>query len=336
MNEIAYLHLDCINVDPQVMRLLPAEVAHHYHALPIATDGNRITVAMVSPEDTIASAAVSSAVNAPVCFVQADRKEIDQRLAEIWPQNTKPRLRLLVWIPTVEIDPILLPYVQALADLLNADIKQVSITWRGAKTFDLVISEAAHFHPDLVIFYIPTPPLMKQLIIDFALNRLIDQLSASILVVKSTRWPLQRILLAIRDGNDPDESAVDWVTRLAHSSHAAVTVLPLIPPVPKMYGSLIRYNPSSLLTSNDPLGKKMRRIAQRLTIEEVEGIFKIRDGPPLEQLRNEVIDGNTDLVVLEAEPQNYLWRWLFGELVNNLYVWLDRPLLITKINLQKT
>jgi hypothetical protein len=97
-----------------------------------------------------------------------------------------------------------------------------------------------------------------------------------------------------------------------------------------MYGSFIRYTVSSLLASNDPLGEKMRWIAQRLTTEEVGGAFRIRDGPPLEQLHSEVLDSDTDLVAIKAEPQNHLWRWLVGEVVNNLFVWLDRPLLITK------
>ena len=332
MNATPYLFLDCIKTDPQLMRLLPPEVAHRYHALPVATDGSRITIAMAFPEDTAAATAVASAISAPVCLVQADPKEIDQRLAEIWPQNPAPRLRLLVWIPTAEIDPTLLLYAQAIADLLQADLKQVSLAWSGVKTLDALISEAAHFHPDMIILQIPIPPLMKRLTIDFAVNKLIDRHNTSILIVKNPRWPLQRILLAIRDGNLPNEAAVDWVIRLAHCSHAAVTVLPLLPPVPQMYGSFIRYSLPSLLTSKDPLGEKMRRIARRLTTEEVDGAFKIRAGPPLEQLRNEVLDSNTDLVVLEAEPKNHMWRWLIGEVVNNLFVWFDRPLLITKNN----
>jgi len=330
MNPIPYLHLDRIKTDRQLMMLLPQEVAHRYNALPVATDGNRITIAMASPDDLTASVAVSSAIGAPVCLVQADPQEIDQRLAEIWPQNSAPRLRLLIWTPTVEIDQDLLLYSQSMTDLLAADFKQVSLPWSGIKSLDAFVNEAEDFNPDLIIFQIPPPPLMKRLLIDFAVNKLIDQLSASILVVKNPRWPIQRILLAIRDGNEPNEAAIDWVLRLAHCSHASVTLLPLMPPVPQMYGSSICYSLPALLTSNDPLGVKLRWIAQRLTTEEVEGAFKIRDGPPLEQLRNEISDGDTDLVVIEAEPQNHLWRWLLGELVNDIFVWFDRPLLISK------
>jgi nucleotide-binding universal stress UspA family protein len=331
MKTIPYLHLDRIKTDRQLMMLLSQEVAYRYNALPVATDGNRITIAMASPDDLTASAAVSSAIGAPVCLVQADPQEINQRLAEIWPQNPAPRLRLLIWTPKAEIDPPLRLYAQAVSDLLEADLKQMSIAYRGIKSLDAIVKEAEDFQPDLIILQIPPHPLMKSLLIDFAINKLIDQLSASILVVKNPRWPLQKILLAIRDGNEPNEVAIDWVLRLAHCSHASVTLLPLMPPVPLMYGSSISYSLPSLLKSNDPLGVKLRWIAQRLTTEEVGGTFKIRDGSPLEQLRCEVSDGDTDLIVIEAEPQNHLWRWLLGELVNDLFVWLDRPLLITKI-----
>ena len=219
-------------------------------------------------------------------------------------------------------------YYQALADLLQADCKQVDFKWDGVKSFDTFVSEVENFHPDLIVFHIHTPPVMKRLLIDFAVNKLIERLTASILVVKDPCWPLERVLLVLRDGIGSDEAAVDWVVRLAHSSHAAVTVLPLLPPVPQMYGPLIRHNLPSLLNSGDPLGVKMREIAQRLKNEEVEGIFKIRDGDPLEQLRCEVSDKDTDLVVIDAKPRNHLWRWLIGEVVNNFYVWFDRPLLI--------
>jgi len=330
MNTAQHLRLESIKTNPQLVRLLPPEVARRYHALPVATDGSRITVAMASPEDTAAAEAVSSAIGAPTCLVQADPQEIDQRLAEIWPQDPAPRLRLFVWIPAAETDPTLRPYAQAMADLLQADLKQVSFTWSGVKSLDAFVREAENFRPDLIIFQIPAPLRMKRLLVDMTVNKLLDRLAASLLVVKNPRWPLRKMLLVIRDSSGPNEAAVEWVIRLAHCSHAAVTVMPLLPPVPQMYGSYIHYSLPSLLTSNDPLGEKMRRIARHMTAEEVNASFKIRDGHPLEQLRYEVFDSDTDLVVIEAEPQHCLWQWLFGEVVNNLFAWFDRPLLITQ------
>ena len=87
MNGILYLHLDRIKTDPQLMRLLPSKIALRYHALPVATDGNQITIAMASPEDIAAADAVSSAIGVSTCFVQADPKKIDQCLSKIWSKN---------------------------------------------------------------------------------------------------------------------------------------------------------------------------------------------------------------------------------------------------------
>jgi hypothetical protein len=330
MSTIQHLHLERIHTNPQLMRLLPSEIAFHYHALPVAADGDRITVAIAHPEDTTATEVVTAIIGLKTCFVHADQREIDDCLSEIWVQNPESQLRFLAWTPTTDIDPKLPRYSQGLAELLQADLKELGFYWSDQKSFDAFVREAESILPDLIIFHIPTPPMMNRLLVDFAVNKLIDSLNASILVVKNPRWPLQKILLAIRDSEIPDDSSIDWVIRLAHRSHAAVTVLPLIPPVPQMYGSFIRYTVSSLLASSDPLGEKMRWIAQRLTTEEVGGAFRIREGPPLEQLHSEVLDSDTDLVAIKAEPQNHLWRWLVGEVVNNLFVWLDRPLLITK------
>lgn len=330
MNSIPYLYLDNINTDPQLMKLLPSDVARYYHALPVASDGRRITIAMANPEDTTARVAVSSAIGAPTCLVKADREEIDQRLSEIWPQDPMPRMRLLVWTLTVDTEPKLRLYVREIAELLQTDLEEVSFELSGFKSFDLFIHEAEKFQPDLIILEIPHPIQKKILLIDCVINKLLKRLSTSILVVKNPHWPLEKILVAVRSYGGEEDPSIDWVVRLSHNSNAVVTILPLLPPVPEMYGPMIQHSLSSLLTSNDPLGNKMRGIAQRLTNEKVDGIFKIRDGPPLEQLRHEVFESDIDLVVLEAEPQNHLWLWLIGEIVNNLFSWFDRPLLIAR------
>ena len=332
MSAIPFLHLDHLKPEGHLISLLPRELAHLYHAVPVATNGYKVTVAMAHPEDAIASAAVSSAIGTPICLVQADVEDIDQKLAECWQQVTESPLRIFVfaWNTETNIDSPIHTYSQSMAGLLQAEVKLVSFTWRGPKSFDSVGREAEAFQPNLIIFKIPDSPVVKQLTIDFSIHKIVDRFNASTLILKNTRWPLHQILLAIQNGNESNESALNWVIRLANCSHAKVTVLPLLPPVPLIYGTLIHHTLPALLTSNDPLGKKLRWIAKRLSTEEIRGAFKIREGPPLEQLRYEILGSDVDLVVINAEPKNHLWRWLLGEVVNNLYDWFDRPLLITK------
>ena len=323
-----FLRLDRIKANPQIVKLLPQDIAFRYHALPVASNGSRITVAMGSPDDSAATDAVAAVIGLPICLVQADPDEIDQCLSEIWPQIHTPQFHILVWSPETSVDPALKCYSQALADLFQAECKEVEFNWSGAKSFDAFVGEIEQIYPNLIVFQIQSPPLMKRLLIDFAVNKLIERIPASILIVNLPSWPLERILWVLRDGVDQDEAVVDWVIRLAHSGHAEVTVLPLLPPIPQMYGPLIRHSLPCLLSSNDPLGVKMREIARRLKIEQINGIFKIRDGAPMEQIRSAVSERKTDLVVIAAEPRNHLWRWLIGEVVNNIHTWCDRPLLI--------
>ena len=48
----SFLELGLVKSYKSVMRLIPPEIAYRYHALPVATDGNMITVAMAVPEDS--------------------------------------------------------------------------------------------------------------------------------------------------------------------------------------------------------------------------------------------------------------------------------------------
>lgn len=331
MNRVPFLNLRNINPDDKLIKLLPFDVASMYHALPVATDGSRITIAMATPEDTNASAAITSAIKAPICLVQADSKEIDQRLAEVWLTNPSQKLSLLVWTPNGEIDPSIQFLFTNLAELFKVSSKEVRLTWSNVSKLNALYDEALQVQPDLILIHVPNPSLSRGLSLDFAINKLI-RLNVSILIARNPRWPLQRILLGVLDSHDLNMADVDWAIRMAHGSQAAVTIMPLLPPVPQMYGKFIRHSLTSLLTSNDPLGKKMRRIAKRMTTEEISATFKIREGFPLDQLRCEVEDSDTDIVIINAEPQNHIWRWLNGEVVNNLFLWFDRLLMITTKN----
>jgi len=330
MNATKSLYLDHVRIDQGLVRSLPVEVARRYQALPISTDGSQITIAMAHPEDPDACQAVTSAMGVPACMVQVDSCEIEHLLAEIWPQNQAPLPRVLFWVPATEISEQHRAFSQAFAAALKADLKLLHVPWRGDQSVRRVIIEAGQQRPDLIFFPIPDAPKIPQLLVDFAINKLIEETTASILVFREPCWPFHKLLLVIRDGNEMCESTVDWLIRLAKPDKANVTILPLLPPVPEMYGPFIQHNLSALLTTNDPFGQKMRWIARRLSSENITGTFRLRNETPLEQLHSELTENDVDLVIIAAESHNHLWRWLFGEVVNDLSVWFDRPLLITK------
>ena len=54
------LSLSHLQANPQVAHMLPSELAYRYHALPVAMDGERLTVAMAHPEDEMACQALQA------------------------------------------------------------------------------------------------------------------------------------------------------------------------------------------------------------------------------------------------------------------------------------
>jgi hypothetical protein len=93
MSATQHLHLKHVNIDQELMRSLPADIAFRYQALPISTDGSQITIAMAHPEDPDACQAVTTAIGVPSFMIRVDSEEIEHLLAEIWPQNPSPPLR---------------------------------------------------------------------------------------------------------------------------------------------------------------------------------------------------------------------------------------------------
>ena len=69
---------------------------------------------------------------------------------------------------------------------------------------------------------------------------------------------------------------------------------------------------------------------QRLVDWQIEGKLRLRDEPVDQQVRCEVAEGNYDLVIFGAETHQAISRWVWGQLVNPLLSWADRPVLIAK------
>ena len=330
MNNVPYLHLDGIRIDLRIMRLLPPEIAYRYHALPVATDGNLITVAMAHPEDSPDSEAVISAIAAPVCLVQADPQEITKRLVEAWPQHPVPRPRFLIWSDSTMTGVSLESYAQLFAEILDAELVKAEIPWQGLRSLAKLTFITDQIRPDMIIFQFQSYSLLKRMKPETPIWKIIDQLPSSVIIPPRPRLTLSNVLLVLPDGDTEDESAIHWAVKLARSNQSTVTVLPLLPPVPGWYGSFIKHSLQALFEADDPLGKKMRSIAQRFSESKINGSFKLREGEPLDQLRDEILITDPDLIILPSPPLGCLRRSMTKELINPLLNWANRPVLISK------
>jgi hypothetical protein len=78
------------------------------------------------------------------------------------------------------------------------------------------------------------------------------------------------------------------------------------------------------------LGQKTRRFLSRFVDFEITATLKLRSESSWLQIKNELIEDNFDLVVLGAESQKRVVRWMQSDLITPLVNWTDIPVLIAK------
>jgi nucleotide-binding universal stress UspA family protein len=326
-----YLDIGEIKPNPQLAHLLPVDIARRYHALPVAKEGRQITVAMANPEDVEAQQVVRAALGTSPCVVRLDIQAIDKILAELWPQTSPNNVNILAWSPSEGTSVQIEAYAQSLAMLLDGTLSYFEAIEGHQQAVDILVDKADLLKADVIVFQAHDPSLLRRLLHKTGENKLVDRASASLLIARNPRWPLQKILLLLRSA-DADQFALDWCVRLASASRARVTVLPVIPPPPVVYNRdpRIQSNLSGLLNTDCPLGRKLRETAQRLVDSKIEGTLRLREEPLEWQIRAEVDEGNYDLIILAPDSGNRLRRWVLGDFVNPLLAWADRPVWIAK------
>ena len=331
MKTSPYLQLDSLHMDKKVMNLLSPELAHRFHALPVAVDGSRITVAMANPEDSIAREWIVNALGPDTCIVQADPQVVDLLIRELWPENPQPPLQMMCWSPAGEETEGFKIYIQSLIDLLGANLRSMKSSQSGIHSIRDLYRAMINSKMDLVVLQNPDQPLMKRLILDLVDYRFLDRMPASVLIVtREKRWPIQKILLVVKS-EDNDQAAVEWAILLAHLAKARVTILPQIPVPPLMFASLHhQLNPGNLLVSTCPLGKRLREIIDQLNRHDVQGTLRIRHEPIDQQVQSEILENQYDVIVVGANPQNLVQHWVIGETINPLLHWANVPILLAK------
>jgi nucleotide-binding universal stress UspA family protein len=311
--------------------LLPSDIAQRCHALPIAVEGKRVTVAMAHPDDTVARQAVVDSLGSETCVVQANPQEMERMLNELWPSNAESKLHFMSWSPTSEIATEVEPYAQAFTHLLDARLTSLRDTETGHRYRKTLAAEVQCQQPDLIIFHNPVKLFPIWLMPGSVKNHLIKHMPVSLLVTRSPRWPLQKILLLLRDSIF-DAAAIKWVVRIASKSAATVSTLPLLAPVPPIFAgmSLEQRSLIHLLSSTCPLGKTLRQVSKCLTERNIQGTLRLREGSIIEQIQQEVDEYDYDFIVIAADTGHSIMRWLMGELVNPLLSLAEVPILIAK------
>ncbi len=325
----SYLTIDVIDSSPRLASKLPSNLARQYHAIPIASDKKRVTVAMADPEDQDARQAIRSAIISPATLVKADSTIIDALIEKCYSETSNTPLKFLAWTPDKEINPVIQAYIQSFTKLLNADLTWFEPSKKKSEAYSSLVEEIDILNTDLLISSCPADSLQHRVALVPGEKKLLRHCSTSLLSLKTPRWPIRQILLVLQD-HQIDGCAVEWAIRLAHASKASLTILPVIPAVPVLYANM-QHDLPKLLSSDCQLGSHLHQVARRLVDWEIPGTIKLRDESPEWQIRWEVDEGDNDLIIIGADFQNRFRSSVVKDLVLPLLSWVHIPVLISQV-----
>jgi len=149
-------------------------------------------------------------------------------------------------------------------------------------------------------------------------------------VIKSIQPP---VLVAIGDceqlkrflvctgGKEFIEQAVQFTGKLAAALHASVTLLHVMAEPPAMYADLVRLeeNVDQLLESKSELGTNLRRQKRELERRGVSTEVRLRHGIVIDQVFEEVREGDYDLVVTgTSQARGLLRHYIMGDLTRSI------------------
>gem|GEM_PF-1804168 len=320
------LVLDSFALDLPVARRLSPAVAFHHHALPVAENARRVTVAMADPADTEAREAVAKDLGTVPYVVQADQVSIDRLLARLWRVETRDSLSILACATTSAHADSVTSYAEYVAGLLRAEVHGLP----AGASLETLLTEAGHGH-DLVILGQRDRRIIRQLCAQAQERQSASCPTPSLLIVPGVCRRLRRLLLVV-GCNASDRVATDWVLRLAGPCGASVHALAVVPPAPAMYCGLQRMQGGldELLATDTALGRQMREVARWLVNGHVGGTLRLRQGLPGWEIGHEAVEGEFDLVVIPAAPRNGPRQWRVDELWASLMRLVDLPILIAR------
>jgi nucleotide-binding universal stress UspA family protein len=326
-----YLALDELATDPTLARRLPVAMARRFHALPLAEERGRVTVAMANPGDAAARETIERVLGPALYLVQANAATIDTLISEIWGDEASPPLQFVLGNTPSPASAAVQDYARTLAGSLGAKLSDAKLKFTGDVAGnggrcdgDLVIVEEMD-HPLIrSLFPAPTGAKPEQ-------ATPIDPLSmpSALLAVRQPRWPLERLLL-ILCSDEKAYGAAGWVLRLARLCRSTVTVLVVVPGVPTPDDRRTRPHQgvSGLLSGDTSLGRQVRTVTRHLVNSGIEGTLRLRQGASDEQLEREATEGDYDLVAVAASCRPVGRSWPDEDVIRTVLHCTDRPVLI--------
>lgn len=294
MTSIPFLSLASITIDEALARRLPRQIAIYHRALPIAEDGDAITVIMAQPGTHYVVRMLETVLNAPVVLVRGDENEIRAELDNLYPHGeTSGQMRVLS------------DGGGALASAITEWVGgELTVLDSARASIEDVIAVANAGQFDATVVAIPDHDAMSAL-----LRRLNTTL---VLRRQPPEQPISlRRCLCVMRGHAPDEILLYWMTRLARASRAEIILLAIADS-----GDAGGRRLAALLSTEHEMGAHVSACAGRLAAAGIPGSLKLRHGNAIEQIAVEVAIGDYDLLAVAVEA--------YGDFVQQVIAALDR------------
>jgi nucleotide-binding universal stress UspA family protein len=153
-----------------------------------------------------------------------------------------------------------------------------------------------------------------------------------VMVAIGERKDLKRFVVCT-GGKEFIEQAVQFTGRLAAAVRASVTLLHVMAEPPAMYADLFRMeeNVDQLLQSKSELGTNLRRQKRELERLGVLAEVHLRHGIVIEQVFEEVREGNYDLLVTgTSQARGLLRHYIMGDLTRSIVNRANIPVLVAR------
>jgi nucleotide-binding universal stress UspA family protein len=165
----------------------------------------------------------------------------------------------------------------------------------------------------------------------------IKSIQPPVLVAIGESKQLTRFLICT-GGKEFIEQAVQFTGRLAAAVNASVTLLHVMAEPPAMYADLVRMeeNVDQLLQSKSELGTNLRRQRRELERLGVSAEVRLRHGIVIDQVFDEVREGNYDLIVTgTSQARGLLRHYIMGDLTRSILNRANVPVLVARAGAPK-
>jgi nucleotide-binding universal stress UspA family protein len=158
-----------------------------------------------------------------------------------------------------------------------------------------------------------------------------------VLVAIGEQKELKRFVVCT-GGKEFIEQAVQFTGKVAAAVGASVTLLHVMAEPPAMYSDLLRMeeNVDQLLQSNSELGINLRRQKRELDRQGVSAAVHLRHGIVIDQVFEEVREGNYDLIVTgTSKARGLLQHYIMGDLTRDILNRANIPVLVARAGAPK-